>query len=174
MLWACLHLPSCAKRTQKPVGGGRLLSLKSAFRYSEWVMSNANDLVLTESNVRPRKLWPGVLMMTQERSRACLPPVESRHSSSGQALPLEQGGRGTVLCTLVGPGSLSFLLVRLTAIQDPLFPPGSWLSTFVQWEEDPSFRNVSSVLSSLLKALQFIQMIHSLCSAAFHIHRSPS
>lgn len=56
------------------------------------MMSNIDDLVLTEGNVRPRELWPGVLTMTQERSRACLPPVES---SSGQALPLEQGGRGS-------------------------------------------------------------------------------
>lgn len=48
-------------------------------------MSNTNDLVLTESNARPGKLRPGVLMMSQERSRACLPPVESRHGSSGQA-----------------------------------------------------------------------------------------
>lgn len=77
------------------MGGGRLLSLKSVFSYSEWVMSNVNDLVLTESNVRPRKLWPGELMMTQERSRACSPPVESRQGSSGQALPVEQAGRGS-------------------------------------------------------------------------------
>lgn len=59
------------------------------------MMSNVNDLVLTEGNVRPRKLWPGELMMTQESSRACLPPVESRHGSPGQALPLEQAGTGS-------------------------------------------------------------------------------
>lgn len=58
-------------------------------------MSNVNDLMLTESNVRPRKLWPAELMMTQERSRACSPPEESRHGSSGQALPLEQAGKGS-------------------------------------------------------------------------------
>lgn len=58
-------------------------------------MSNIDDLVLTEGNVRTREPWPGVLMMAQERSKACLPPVESRHSSSGQALPLQQGGRGS-------------------------------------------------------------------------------
>lgn len=67
------------------MGGGRLFSSKSVFSYSKWVMSNTNDLVLTESNARPGKLWPGVLMMSQEMSRACLPPVESRHGSSGQA-----------------------------------------------------------------------------------------
>lgn len=59
--------------------------------------------------------------------------------------------------------------VRLTATQAPLFPPGSRLSICVQWEEEPGFRNVSFVPSSLFKALQFIKMIHSLCSEAFHV-----
>lgn len=56
-----------------------MLFLRSVLSYSKRVMSDTNDLVLTGSYVRPRELWPGVLMMTQERSRACLPPVESRH-----------------------------------------------------------------------------------------------
>lgn len=66
------------------------------FQVGLWLfkVGDANDLVLTESNVRAGKLRPGVLMVTQERSRACSSPVESRHSSSGQALALEQGGRG--------------------------------------------------------------------------------
>lgn len=60
-------------------------------------MSNIIDLVLTEGNVSPRELWPGVLMMTQERSRACLPPVESRQGSSGQALPQAGWKRSSAL-----------------------------------------------------------------------------
>lgn len=59
-------------------------------------MSNINDLVRTESNVGPGKL-PSlllVLVLTQE-SGACVSPVKSRQGRSGQALALEQGGRGS-------------------------------------------------------------------------------
>lgn len=63
-------------------------------------MSNINDLVLTESNIRPGKLPSAETSCAhadsdRRRSRACVSPVQSRQGRSGQALALEQGRRGS-------------------------------------------------------------------------------
>lgn len=76
------------------------MSLKSVFSISNWVMSNINDLALTESNVRPAKLPSEEAFCAhadsdRRRSRACVSPVKSRQGRSGQALTLEQRGRGS-------------------------------------------------------------------------------
>lgn len=69
-------------------GGGRLLSLKSVFSISKWVMPSINDLVLTESNVRPGKLPSAETCAhaDSDRSRACVSPVKSRQGRSGRWL----------------------------------------------------------------------------------------
>lgn len=57
-------------------------------------MSNITDLVLTEGNVSPRELWPGVLMMTQEGAEpACLLWKADRTALAKHCL--RQGGRGS-------------------------------------------------------------------------------
>lgn len=91
---------------------GRSLSLKSVFSNSNGVMSNINELVLTESDVRPGELPSAETSCAhadsgRRRSRAYASPVRTRQGGSGQHQLCSRVGGGAVLCPLVGPSSLS-------------------------------------------------------------------
>ena len=96
-LFCCAVL---AKGPRSRGGGGKLLSLKPIFIISKWVVSNINHLLLTKSNARPGKLPSAETSCAhadsdRRRSRARVSPVKSRQGRSGQALALEQCGRGS-------------------------------------------------------------------------------
>lgn len=105
------HAQFCQK-SLKAGAKGRSLSLKSVFNNSNGVMSNINELVLTESDVRPGELPSAETCCAhadsdRRRSRTYLSLVKTRQGGSGQHQLCSRVGWGTVLCPLVGPSSLS-------------------------------------------------------------------